>query len=364
MNNKTPIRLSYSKVAMYKDSPHHYWCSLTHEPIMQASAFAFGAAFEAGVTALLEGKTLEEASQIFETEWHTRPANKWEDERQIFDSQTIFFYQSDYERDILEKEDLKQIDKWFLELVKDVKADSLEYAENLFDRIKNNEKLSDNDRIFMNRVFWISCKKRGPLMLKAFKEQLMPEIEEVIAAQKPIALETEDGNVITGYIDYIVKLKGHSKPIIMDLKSAGRPYDQHQLISSDQLGIYALAEDLNTVGYWVVLKKVTFETSCDKCGHLRTNSRKTKCESCETGKYTVKTPKVGTQTLIHEITAKRLEIIAKDYSEVMTAVANGLDWRNPKACVAYNTHCDFYENCINGKDLDDIPTLRRRTRKE
>lgn len=362
-DKKEQIRLSYSKVSMYKDSPHHYWCSLTHEPIMQPSAFAFGSAFEEGVTALLDGHDLEDAIQIFETQWHTRPANKWEDERQIYDSPTIFYYQSDYEKDILDEEDLNTIDGWFKELIKDVGADSLAYAESLFDRIKRNESLSDNERQFMNRVFWLSCLRRGPLMLKAFQEQLMPDIEEVIAMQKPIALETEDGNVITGYIDYIVKLKGRKEPVIMDLKSAGRPYDTHQLISSDQLGIYALSENLTTVGYWVVLKKVSFDVACDKCGHIRTNGRKVKCEECDEGRYTVKSPKMGTQTLIHELTAKRLEIIAKDYSEVMVAVANGLDWRNPKACVMYNTKCDFYEHCINGKDLDDIPTLRRRETK-
>lgn len=360
MENSKKIRISYSKADLYKECPQKYWHRQTHEMRLQASPFAFGSAFESGVTVLLEGGSLDEACSKFEEEWHTRPANRFEEARVIFDNPDMFFYQSDYEPDILSDEDMKRIDEWFKKLLPKVKDDSLKYAESILSKIKANEPISDADRQFTHRVLWLCCFRRGPLMIEAFERDLLPLIEEVVYSQKNIEIESEEGDQVSGIIDFIFKIKGIKGKVIIDLKSAGRFYEEHALDSSDQLGIYAAAEGIENIGYMVVLKKVSFDVRCNKCKHLRENNRLKNCEKCDGGKYTVKSPKIATQLMTKTIEQFRLNDVQHDYSEIITAIKNNISWKNPHSCSNYGTQCEFYDVCWKGKSLDDLPHLKRK----
>src|SRR5690606_37128051 len=112
---------------------------------------------------------------------------------------------------------------------------------------------------------------------------IYPEIEEIISIQKPISIINEEGDEVVGFIDFILKIKGIEGPIIFDLKSSGRKYEEHKLDTSDQLRIYAASENINNIGYIVLLKQLEKTRSCHSCGAIKVNARLKNCESCKKG---------------------------------------------------------------------------------
>ena len=352
-------KISYSSVSTFKECPQKYWNQKTHQMKAQSSAFGFGSAFESGAEHMLKGGTYEEAVKIFETEWHTRPENRWEGAKQLFDSEDVFFYQSDYDKYLIE-EDMRQIEDWYSELYgKNPTQEIFTIIDNLFE-LMDAKKLTKVDTRFIHRVMWLCCNKRGPVMLKAFEREILPEIEEVIGSQIPIDVTNDENDQVTGYIDFIVRIKGIKGKVIMDLKSAGRPYEEHDLDTSDQLGIYAVAENINNIGYWVVLKKMSYNVFCGKCGHKRENSKLKNCASCKDGKYSKREPYTGAQIMIKTLSEDFIEHIKSDYSEVLLAIKNEVVWKNNKSCFNYGTKCEFYDHCWKNVPLDKMTNLKKK----
>lgn len=350
-------RISYSSVDDFKECPQKMYNKKKYTMVKQASAFAFGSALESGTDVLVKGGTLEEAIEVFEEEWHVRPANKWEGERQIFDSEDVFYYNSDFDKYLMDEE---LYDEWSEELDLEIK-DYKKFVEGIQDAFKKNNKVDDIELRMYNRILWHCCLERGPYMLEAFEAEILPTIEEVIDVQKEVLIENEDGDKVTGYIDYIVKLKGEKYARVMDLKTAGRMYDDHKIKSSDQLGIYTISEGLDHMGYWIVLKKLKHTHKCDACGRVRDNYRCRKCEDndCK-GRYTVIETQGTTQTLKKTISKEDKQYLLDEFSEVLVAFSNGIKWRNPNSCFNYNTRCEFYEACWEGKSLDELTNIKKR----
>lgn len=364
MAKRKCIRVSYSGLDKFKECPQKYWNNKTHEMRNQSSAFGFGSAFEAGVNRLFQGATFPQAYKEFKEQWTVRPANKWEGAKEIYDSETIFYYQSDYDSELLTALDLKMIKLWYQEIFnKESKGDELVIAEEVLQKMKDGGVISKEERQFTHRVLWMCCRRRGYHMLKAFEQEILPTVEEVVEMQKEIEMTSPEGDKITGFIDYIVRLVGDKRLTIMDLKSAGREYEDHAIESSDQLASYALAEDIPRVGYWIVLKKMSYKVNCDKCNHLRENGRLKNCEKCKGGKYTIRKAKGSTQTLFREVKEHRLDSVASDYSSIITAIDKGISWKNPHSCMNYGTKCEFYDSCWGGKKLDDLEHLKKKGEK-
>lgn len=356
-------RISYSGVDTFKECPKKYWCQRTHKLALQPSAFAFGSAFESGADEmLLNGAGLADAYEVACKEWHTRPANKWEGETQIFDNPKIFYYQSDFDANLLDKDDVKQCQEWGKEIFEQ-EVEAVEIAINTLKKMKSGADISDDERKLTHRILWLCCKNRMYYMLKAFQEELVPEIEEVIAAQHEINLENEEGDKVTGFVDYKVRLKSVEGITILDLKSAGRPYEEHRLNTSDQLGIYAVAEKADNIAYGVVLKKIQYHVTCNKCGGERQNYRKSKCEHCDTGRYTEREPYSGTQLMVKSMTEHHKESVTDDFSEILVAIKNGVSWKNSHSCENYGTRCEFYDHCWGGKSLDELDSVEKKEEK-
>jgi len=362
---KDTIRYSYSATDTFMQCPEKYWKGKTHKMRLQASAFAFGSAFEAGVDLLMEGKTLTEAFRRFKDEWTVRPANDWEEEKEVFDSPDMFYYQSDFDPKLLTHWDERLCDEWAKDIVGKSAGPAVDITKTAMELMKDNKPIDENVRQLAHRVLWMCCRRRGFYMLQAFERDILPTVKKVIAMQKKTEVSNEEDDVVSGRIDYIVELKNISGTSIMDLKSAGKFYDQHKLDTSYQLGIYSFAEDIDNVGYWVVLKKMNYKTYCDTCGRERENNRKKNCEddkNCK-GKYTVNKPYADTQTLTKKMDEFTTDTIMEDYSEIGTAIKNKVRWKNPNSCFNYGTRCEFYESCWKGKPLDELEHLEKRAGK-
>lgn len=353
----------------FKECPQKYWNMKKFEMKNQSSAFGFGEAFESGCNLLVQGKDFAQAYRKFKDVWTTRPGKFGQPDKDIYDSEEVFYYQSDYDPSLLTNLDLRLIEMWRRELLEkdSAEGEGLNVADEVMERMKSGAYIDKKARQFTHRVVWLCCRRRAAFMLKAFQREVLPQIEEVISVQKEIEMESEDGDKVTGFIDYIVKLRGsNGKPgriAVMDLKSAGREYDDHSLDSSDQLSSYALAEGISTIGYWVVLKKIAYDVFCDKCGHHRENYRLKNCEKCDKGKYTKRVGKSSVQTLIKEVDDHRLDSVASDYTEIITAIKNNISWKNPHSCMNYGTKCEFYDSCWAGKKLEELEHLKKKDEK-
>jgi ribosomal protein L37E len=353
LNRKGEIlRLSHSAASVFKVCPEKYYLQKKWRPPLNASALPFGKAIEHGVDALLEGKTLTDALAEFKRTWTVSPATKWSEAKPIFDSLDVFYYASDFDENVLQDVDKKILSAWGEELLE--KEDWKAVYESVKKQISQGATVVNEERRIYHRVMWLCCRRRGIEMIKAFYNEILPQIEDVIAIQKQINLENEEGDSIIGYIDYIVKHKDYDYPIIVDLKTAGKIYEQHDLDTSDQLRLYAAAENIKHIGYMVLLKKIKSEKSCDKCGHVRENYRLTKCAECGKGKYKAQKLKAGAQFLIKEVKEKEMDSVLNDISDIGVAIKNNIKWKNPDSCFMYNKKCDYYDACWGDKTVEQL----------
>lgn len=353
---KKNITISYSKVTNFKACPQKYYLLDAYQTKISASALPFGSAVEAGIDLLLEKKPLAEAQARFAERWNKAPANKWEGEKQIYDSEDIFYYASDWDEYLISEEDELKVNAWKTELLPDTKDTWDKILGEFQGRVKNNSYIDPLMRQFAHRVIWLACLRRGEIMLEAFKEQLLPEIEEVISNQEWVSVSNEDGDKLVGKLDLILKLKGYDKPILIDLKTAGKFYSDHELNTSDQLSSYAAAKKLDLIGYMIVLKNIKHEKRCTVCDRVRENNRKTNCEKegCA-GKYTKVRHYGETQILVRPLREGEAQEVLEDFSDVLVAIKNGVNWKNPGSCFDFNKKCDFYDFCWNGKKIEDLP---------
>ncbi len=347
-------KISYSAVSQFKSCPQRYYHSQNWRPRLNASALPFGAAIESACDALLEGKTLAHSLEVFKAQWLVRPKNRFEEETEIFDSPSIFYYMSDFDANLLTDIDYKMTDSWGEEFIGEGFKDTDEEMSTLSSYIKNNQTLNANQRLFYHRVLWLCCRRRGIWMIKAFKEQILPKVTKVIAMQKEVKITNADGDVSTGYIDYILEMEGHDGPIIFDCKTAGRPYDFHALNTSDQLRSYSAAEGVRNIGYLVLLKAIKCDKLCGSCGAARENARLKNCEKCKKGKYSVAMPSPQTQVLVKTLNSKDVQDVMNDFSEILTAIKNKITYKNPTACFNFGKKCEYYDVCWGNKTIEQL----------
>ena len=356
-----PITISYSKVSTFKTCPQKYYLNSTYPIEISNSALPFGKAVETGVDVVIEGGKLEDAKLKFQECWKRLPASRWEGPKDVFDSETIFYYGTDYDTQLIQDDDVTQVEAWQKELLPETKLKWQDQMDMFSGALKDGTTIEGAERKFANRVMWLCCLRRGGLMIEAFVRDLLPKIEEVVSAQKSISIKNDEGDKVDGFIDYIMKLKGYDEPIVVDLKTAGKFYTGHDLNTSDQLGIYAAAEKINYIGYMVLSKTIKHDKSCDKCGHARENSRKTNCERCDEGKYTKVDSRADTQLLVRKLRDGEAQEVMDDFSDVLLAVKNGVNWKNPGSCFDYNKKCEYYDFCWAGKKAEDLPGVKKKS---
>ena len=356
------MRISYSKVNTFKSCPQKYYLSKKWPLDINASALPFGKAVENGVDKLLEGKTLEEAQRTFWDDWHVSPKTKWGPAKSVFDDPDIFYYANDYDENLFQPSDITQVESWFAELDSKYKQKTWQEQVGKFQgQVKNDSYIEPEERKFAHRVIHRSCARRGMIMLSAFERDMLPEIEDVIAAQKQISIKNGDGDEITGYADYILKLKGIDEPILIDLKTAGKQYSNHDLNTSDQLGIYATAEKLNVIGYMILLKTIKHNKVCDKCNHVRVNTRKRNCEKCDKGKYTKIISRGETQLITRDLRKGEQDELLEDFSDILTMMKEELNYKNPKSCYDFGKRCDYYDFCWGKMTVEDLDDMKKKS---
>lgn len=365
MSSNKGLKLSYSSIKTFKDCPQKYFFSREWRSKKTSSAFPFGLAVESAATAMIKGKSLDEALEVFDKEWE--PILK----------EDIDYYNSDLDLNLFGKDEEEQLKDWTVSIFGD-KADWREELDNSIKSSANKANMRPKSLEYFNKASWLACAIRAELMLKAFHDEILPRIESVIKVEKKegiqykIRMENDDGDAIEGYPDFILKLKDVKNPVILDLKTASsfQYYDEHAIETSDQLKTYAAALwgliGPVSVGYAVLIKRIGAKKSCSTCGHERPKgSRAENCKekNCK-GKYDDVDLYSDARLFIKDLEEAELDDILDEYMNIAVAIKNEVTFRNPNNCMSYGRQCEFYDVCWKGKKIEDIEDLEPKDKKK
>ncbi|PKO18705.1 hypothetical protein CVU37_04785 [candidate division BRC1 bacterium HGW-BRC1-1] len=91
------------------------------------------------------------------------------------------------------------------------------------------------------RESWDKLAERGVLLLQSFIRDELPKLGKIIASEKPFDLSISNlDSPFIGVIDLVAEIDGERT--VIDFKTASQAYDDYEVVLSDQLTAYALAE--------------------------------------------------------------------------------------------------------------------------
>lgn len=369
MGNK--LRTSYSQHNTYIKCPEHWHKSYVERyksPIEGASMY-FGTAVDNACESMLKGDPnwMTVFHDYWKRSWNFGKAT------QVYDNDDITYGYKDFDKDVLEQKDATTLSNWAQQLGLAKKVLTLDESIKLYDKIakkKKNpyKKTTAKEMKYFNRSSWLSMKRKGEVLLRSFEQQFLPKVKNVIATQKRADIKDPvTGDSVVGYIDMIVELEGYDKPIIIDLKTASRPYTQDQLDFSEQLTLYAAMKgkyaldksdyvDTDLVGYVVLSKQINKKkkSTCKSCGHIKTGSHHTcdneingaRCHG-EWDENVVLDPEV--QVMVARKTQSQVDALLQDIAAIIAGMKNGVIYKNTSNCTNwYGSQCPFFDACHNG----------------
>lgn len=306
------ISLSYSANNRYKDSPRawylHYMRRL--RPEQTTSALVFGTAIDAALNQMIENKFNKEQKDYIKTfevlMKKQKVNNKMVDLRT---SDAIKFYKSDVLDDFfLTDEDKKLLEKYKKE--------------------------------------WVSLRRKGLMMLKAYQEQVMPHLSELHSIQTYVNIPNNEGDKIIGFTDLIARFEINSeaenakdlehlsdyngKLIIFDNKTSSIKYKEDSVRLSEQLGTYKenpkVDEEIDGEGYIVLPKKFRKQ----------------------------KKPMIPIQIIIDKVDPTIVESIFESYGKTIQGIKMG-DFPCTQNCLKSPFGCVYEKYCkSDGKDLEGL----------
>lgn len=356
------IKLSHSAATKYSDcaKSYEYHYIKKYRAEVQSSALLFGTAIDRAAEHYATTKNFDETVEVFNKTWQTQTVNGKEEDLRFLLNFT--YSDKDLDADLLSKED------WEL-LHSEYGNDKIEDVQEFLKEIIYNKgtvgyaNLDPADQKLFNYANWLCLKRKGRLMLKEFKKFFDANVEEVLGCQVKIDLENENGDAVQGFIDFVFKLKGYDKPVIIDLKTAGREYEDDAVKKSPQLSLYVYAassqfDNTRTCGFVVLNKNIqkNKKKKCGLCGKDGSGQRHKTCdaeiEGNRCGGAWVETiyPTAKTQVLIEEVSEVLAQRVIENMDEVNKAIKAEVFPRNFSNCIKYGSiKCPYYSLCHENK---------------
>lgn len=301
-----------------------------YRPLTISSALLFGKALDKAFEYILTGKNdvtdknIANEYEYFDYYWRMQYINDIPTDIYLNANNVVTYSSSDIDYDLLSREEIAEA---------------------------NNED---------GRVAWFSMRRKGHLMINTFKSEFLPKVKKIHSTQEFIELENEQGDKSIGYCDAVIELEGHDKPIILDFKTAARPYAEDSVQHSVQLSQYLhfLSDKYSNTrlaGYVVFIKKISKDRTkvCDNCGFDGTGARFKTCnnvineERCN-GEWTEKLNfKAEMQLLVNEIPQSVEHFVIDNIDTVNSAIKTGIFTKNVNGCkdAGFGKPCDFFELC-------------------
>lgn len=302
------MKLSHTAVSMYLSCG---LCYKTHyidnwRPIKTKSYFLFGRALDEALNELLKTKDIYKAYEIFD-----------------------------------------------IEMLKDR---DLDYSKNDLDL----ELLLHNG--FSSHAMypeWYTLKIKGQMMIKAYYNEILPKIQEVLVIQKPLQLTNDKGDEINGIVDTIVKMNG--KTYLLDNKSSGFKYEEDSVKKSQQLCLYhyKMKQEykLDGAGFIVLLKKINKNKvkKCKKCETINKSTHKT-CNEREplsltnfalkrcNGEFDITiNPTVDIQYIFDTISIEDEYRVLNDFNKANEGIKAGIFEKGPPGKFGPCTYFDIHD---------------------
>lgn len=320
------MKISHSGLEKYQMCPKAYKLHYIdkYRPTTVKSSLFFGDALDKSLNALLEGRT--DYEKIFiETLSKTKLK---EIEVDVPKNPDIIYSNKDCDFDILIQEDFELIKAEFAK----TKEDSHNYYIGIAEEKSRVgfENLNLEDKVFFNFMCWISLRRKGILMLSAYKEKILPKIKKVHSVQRMFLKEA--GNVhFNGVLDLVAELEGYGT-VILDHKTSSYRYDYESSFKKPQLirYLYFLGEEFQTnkVGYIVFVKNIkkTKVKTCNKCGGDGSSTKHKTCPNefngsrCH-GSYTeTTTPEVDIQLLVKQISNNIQDLTIENTEQLIKSI--------------------------------------------
>jgi len=352
-------RLSHSSASTWQTCNYKYKLHYIDKlrSTVTSAALLMGSAIDLAVGAMLEDHKkgeLDELGQaydgIFIKNWREGKVNNAV--VQLFDNVDIVYAAADFDHKLFNDKEWMQLltagQNVYLGLTA-FKAPTPEAILDVYKQIaamkeeKGWENLPVHVRKFYNHCNWLCLAKKGILMLKAYREEVIPKIKKVLAIQKEIRIENDDGDSIIGYIDLIAEWED-GKTYVFDNKTAAREYEYDAVEKSPQLTLYVHAVEneykTRNAGFIVMGKAIekNLVKKCSVCGYDGSGARHKTCSNEVEGKRCggdwVETvnPKATIQILRGEIPEQLDNIVMENFVDINASIKTGIFPRNLSAC--------------------------------
>ena len=344
-----------------KSYQYHYIDKL--RPNTTSGALLFGSALDSALNVLLTGgkSALEQAEVEFEKSFTNADINGVV--TYIPTSTQVVYANSDFDSDLLSKEDYQSIKELFKEQYNSGTDSVLEDYKKLSERksISSINSFSKEELEFFNYMNWLSMRRKGMLMLTAYTKKVLPKITKVHEVQRKVSLVNEAGDEIVGFVDLIADVKDIGT-VVLDNKTSAREYAEDSVITSAQLSLYmhALYEQYNTrnAGYIVMRKGVIKNRTkiCGTCGYDGSGARHKTCSNVVNGvrcngEWTETFNfDINIQFIVNEIPEQTETIVLENSDTINESIKAGLFPRNLNSCENYyGGRCVYFDLCYKNK---------------
>ena len=363
------LRLSHSATRMFQECAKSYQLHYQerYREVKQSANLLFGTAIDKAITHLLTpedgSKTAEE---VFTDTWTFQEVNGVKTYLTTF--KDLVYANSDYDEELLLDEDFDRLGEHVEVIFKGERPNKDKCIYIVGDIQKKKEVLGYNflpegETRVLNAANWLCLHRKGLIMIESFRKDILKHIKEVYSTQEYVKLENGEGDSIIGYVDLVARYKDIQEPIIFDVKTSARAYDEGAVLTSPQLTLYthALSEKYNTrkAGFIVFSKQIMKNKKkvCTVCGHDGSGTRFKTCNNeidkvrCDSEWDIKLDPKAYIQVLIDDIPERTEEIVLDNYEYISQSIKSGAFPRNFNACTkSWGGKCRFYDYCFYGKE--------------
>lgn len=321
---KKPIYLSNSAINTFTDCGYKYKLHYIDRirTNYTSSSLLFGGAIDAAFEAMLnnfKGEEFEDPYLIFTDKMFDTEINY--EKRRIPKTSNCKYSKADVDLKLLDEKDLEEIARYMEELGYDMSDYSVkDFWEYYDESTKAKKTLKDKDFLVFGYIAFTSLIQKARLILPKLQEWIDDNVLEVHSTQEEIRIEDEDGNILRGYLDFIVTLKDGRK-VLMDLKTSADPkraYPEGCVEESQQLNIYFQEVEVDEAGYLVVGKKIK-----------------------------VRDPKVSLLEVYGKINEENLDKTFDKIQDVLYSIKNEEFDKNLDACWNYGG-CQYWNLCKKG----------------
>tara|TARA_R100001086_G_scaffold156380_1_gene83644 strand:- start:133 stop:1116 length:984 start_codon:yes stop_codon:yes gene_type:complete len=307
-------RLSYSSVQKYLNCPFqwkmHYINRLRSRYV--GSALPFGCAIDEAFGHLLLGLENEQektAEEVFLDHMKTFRYNG--EDLDLATSTYLDYSNSDFQEKLLTEEDINSLNVDY-----EINS-SIKDLFNELKQLKKQYKLDLDGLSLYNKMCWLSLKRKGIMLVQAYRDEVLPKIERCYGVQVPVKLPNEEGDEYIGFIDFIASFKDEpGVKYIVDNKTASKAYKEDSVRISEQLASYCEAEGIEKAAYIVAEK----------------NIRK-------------RDPRVRINIIRDEMPEETIDTVFQEIDETLHGIRNEEFEKNFNNCIQYGRRCPYYKIC-------------------